>query len=161
MSDEHEDIDLDRLEREYFHLQEEIQSFDSKALTIKAWSVSVAGAIAGSSALAGNRTVLLFAALVSFMFWFIEASWKSFQYANYKRVNEIESFMRGSRQDIELWQISKTWKRLLSSRPLYAPVQVAALAPRRGATWGDGRNSGAVLLLPAGWWLIGFRSEHL
>lgn len=109
MSDEQDDIDLDRLEREYFHLQEEILSFDSKALTIKAWSVSVAGAIAGSSALAGNRTVLLFAALVSIMFWFIEASWKAFQYANYKRVNDIESFMRGSGQDLELWQISKSW----------------------------------------------------
>lgn len=102
-------VDLDRLEREYFYLQKEIQSYDSKSLTIKAWSVSVAGAIAGSSAFGANRSALLFAAIVSLMFWFIEASWKAFQYANYARLNTIEAYMRGGAERIDPMQISASW----------------------------------------------------
>lgn len=97
------------LEKEYFHLQSDIESFDEKSLTIKAWSVSLAGAIAGSSAFTENKMVILFAALVSLMFWFIDGAWKTFQNANYQRVREIEEFMRGEISEIENLQIAKSW----------------------------------------------------
>lgn len=97
------------LEKEYFHLQTVIEQFDSKSLTIKAWSVTIAGAIAGSSAFAENKIILLFAAIVSLMFWLIDCSWKTFQYANYRRVAHIEEFMRGEKDNLENLQIARSW----------------------------------------------------
>jgi len=98
------------LEKEYFQLQKEIGNFDAKSLTIKAWSVSLAGAIAGTSAFTSNKKVILFAALISLMFWFIDGTWKTFQRANYPRIREIEKFMRGEIKEIHCLQISSSWK---------------------------------------------------
>ncbi len=103
------EIDKDSLEKEYFHLQTVVEEFDSKSLTIKAWSVTLASAIAGSSAFTKENIILLFAALVSLMFWFIDGYWKTFQYANYKRIKEIEAFMRGEKNDLDNLQIGTSW----------------------------------------------------
>jgi hypothetical protein len=103
--------DIELLEKEYFHLQSEIESFDGKSLTIKAWSVSLAGAIAGSSAFTDDKIIILFAALVSLMFWFVDGAWKTFQYANYRRIAQIEEFMRGDSKSIENLQIAKSWSK--------------------------------------------------
>lgn len=88
-----------------------MQDYDAKGLTIKAWSVSIVGVIAGSSAFTQSPEVLLFAAIVSIMFWLIEGSWKSFQRSNYDRIDAIESFMRtdGQKGTIHCLQISKSW----------------------------------------------------
>jgi hypothetical protein len=51
----------------------------------------------------------LYAAIAAFMFWIIETSWKTFQYANYARVREIEAFMRGETTDIRPLQIATSW----------------------------------------------------
>ncbi|SNT38506.1 hypothetical protein SAMN05421640_3689 [Ekhidna lutea] len=103
------ELDKKLLESEYFHLQSEIENYDNKSLTIKAWSVSVAGFIAGSSAFTENKLVILFAALVSLMFWVIDASWKSFQYSHYIRIGKIESYMRGELKELANFQITKSW----------------------------------------------------
>lgn len=103
------EIDKDSLEKEYFHLQTVVEEFDSKSLTIKAWSVTLASAIAGSSAFTNENIILLFAALVSLMFWFIDGSWKTFQYANYKRIKDIEAFMRGEIKSLNNLQIGTSW----------------------------------------------------
>ena len=97
------------LEKEYFHLQTQIEKFDDKSLTIKAWSVSLAAAIAGSSSFAENYILILFASFASLMFWIIDASWKNFQYANYKRIWEIEKYMRGEVSKIDHLQIATFW----------------------------------------------------
>jgi len=104
-------IETDLLEKEYFHLQNVVQDYDAKALTIKAWSVSIVGVIAGSSVFTSSKEVLLFASVVSFMFWLIEGTWKSFQRSNYDRINEIEAYMRGAGRKTEIHnlQISKSW----------------------------------------------------
>ncbi|GFS22334.1 hypothetical protein ElyMa_003361000 [Elysia marginata] len=104
-------VDMELLEKEYFHIQSEIESFDEKSLTIKAWSVTLAGAIAGSSAFTDNKMVILFASIVSLMFWFIDGAWKTFQYANYRRIVEIEDFMRGDIDNIVNLQIAKSWNK--------------------------------------------------
>lgn len=103
------DRNIDLLEKEYFHLQGVIERFDTKSLTIKAWSVSLAGAIAGASAFTDNKEVLLFASLVSLMFWFVDGYWKTFQYANYERTYEIEKFLRGDLKTLTSLQISDSW----------------------------------------------------
>jgi len=46
------------LEKEYFYLQNIVKDYDDKALTIKTWSVSIAGAIAGSSAFTDSKEVV-------------------------------------------------------------------------------------------------------
>jgi hypothetical protein len=101
--------DLTMLEREYFHLQSVIEGSDGKSLTIKAWSVSLTGLLAGSGAFVTGTRLLLFAAGVSLMFWLIDTSWKTFQYANYRRLGQIEEFMRGERANLDNLQISKSW----------------------------------------------------
>lgn len=97
------------LEKEYFHLHSTIESFDAKSLTIKAWSVSLAGVVASSGAFFGKWQLLLFASAASLMFWLIDTSWKTFQYANYRRISEIEDFMHGRRKTIEPLQIARSW----------------------------------------------------
>ena len=97
------------LRQEYFHLHTLIESFDGKSLTIKAWSVSLAGAIAGAGAFSGKPVVLLFAALASLMFWLVDSAWKTFQYAHYRRVREIEAFLRGELAGLDALQIATRW----------------------------------------------------
>ena len=105
--------ELDRavLEKEYFHLQSVVESFDAKSLTIKAWSVSVVGVLASSGAFFGKWQLLLFASIMSLMFWLIDTAWKTFQYANYRRIAHIEEFMRGERKTIEGLQMASSWYR--------------------------------------------------
>lgn len=99
----------DLLEKEYFHIQSVIEDYDAKSLTIKAWSVSLVGVIAGASAFTENKMVILFAALVSLMFWFIDGAWKTFQFANYRRSREIEKYMNGDIDHIDNLQIGTSW----------------------------------------------------
>jgi len=102
-------LDRSLLEKEYFHLQTTTESFDAKSLTIKAWSVSIIGVLASSGAFFGKWQLLLFASIMSFMFWIIDAAWKTFQLAYYQRINEIEEFMRGERSGIKNLQITRSW----------------------------------------------------
>ncbi|TSE04361.1 DUF2270 domain-containing protein [Aquimarina algiphila] len=104
---------LDLIEKEYFHLQTEIEKFDDKSLTIKTWSVSLVTAIVGSDILAENTNhyLILFASFASIMFWIIEASWKAFQSAYYCRIKVIEKFMREKDFKIEPLQIATSWSK--------------------------------------------------
>ena len=97
------------IEKEYFHLQKIVDDFDAKSLTIKAWSVSLSVTIAGSSALISKPQLLLFAAITSLMFWLIDTSWKVFQYANYRRINEIEEYIKERKDNIDALQIGTSW----------------------------------------------------
>lgn len=105
--DEKEKRDL--LKAEYLHLQATIEGFDNKALTIKAWSITFSFASYGVAFT--NHTAILFivAAIGSFIFWFLEASWKTFQYAFYERLEIIENFFRNETEGITPLQISKSW----------------------------------------------------
>lgn len=89
------EIDMEFLRQEYFHLQESIESFDEKALTIKAWSVTLSMAGIGAAFTAQMPLLLLLSSGASLLFWIIEGSWKTFQQANYYRVRKIEDFMQG------------------------------------------------------------------
>lgn len=97
------------LEKEYFHLQTLVESFDAKSLTIKAWSVSLAIAVLSSGAFSKTINVFLYAAMAALLFWLIEAYWKTFQNANYKRIREIEDYLNGTQQEIDCFQICTSW----------------------------------------------------
>src|SRR5262245_59137658 len=97
------------LQAEYLHLQKAIEEFDGRAVTIKAWSVTfslvaLAGAFASHAA-----PVLLVSCVSALLFWFVEASWKTFQYAHYRRAELIERYFRGE-TDVDFpFQITASW----------------------------------------------------
>ena len=61
-----------QLQAEYFHLTSLIDSFDQKSLTIKAWSVTLAGILAGSGAFFDRPALLWVGVLGSVLFWLVE-----------------------------------------------------------------------------------------
>ena len=109
MSDDDSRHRRELLQKEYFHLQSAVGDFDGKSLTIKAWSVSLAGALAGAGAFWERPRLLLAAALASLMFWLVDTAWKVFQYAHYRRVRDIEAFMRGEREELAPLQVATSW----------------------------------------------------
>jgi len=98
-------IDENLLAQEYFHLQSLVESYDQKALTIKAWSVTLAMAgisAAYSDAYTGERKlILLLSALSGLLFWMIEVRWKTFQSAYIDRLFRIERYYLGERENIK------------------------------------------------------------
>jgi hypothetical protein len=88
-------LDKEFLRQEYFHLQEAVEKFDEKAITIKAWSVTLSMAGIGAAFLKSIPVLLFLSGVASLLFWLIEAWWKVFQQAFYPRINEIESLMKG------------------------------------------------------------------
>ncbi len=103
--------DLASLKEEYFHLNETVEDFDEKALTIKAWSVTLSMAGIGAAFTQKAPVLLLLSGVASLLFWATEAMWKSFQQAYYPRIREIESFCAGLLPGIELFQINASWSR--------------------------------------------------
>lgn len=104
---------IDILKEEYFHLQNTIESFDQKALSIKGWSVtlSMAGIGLAFTQSVFPKYILLLAAFASLLFWIIEASWKVFQNSHYKRVEEIEEIFQNETFDDAKAKLSiyKSW----------------------------------------------------
>ena len=97
------------LKEEYFHLNKIVEDFDQKALTIKAWSVTLSMAGIGAAFTQKVAILLLLGGFASILFWITETLWKSFQQAHYTRIREIEvSFANGS-PEIRPLQISKSW----------------------------------------------------
>lgn len=79
------------LRQEYFYLQQTIERFDEKALTIKTWSVTLGMAGIGAAYTNKLPALLWLSAMASLLFWVIEALWKTFQQAHYPRISEIEA----------------------------------------------------------------------
>lgn len=97
------------LQAEYLHLQKTIEDFDSRALTIKAWSVTfslvaIAGAFASHSSMP-----FLISAVSAFIFWALEVQWKLFQISYYARSHQIEAHFRGESTIQHPFQISASW----------------------------------------------------
>lgn len=101
--------DEEILRQEYFQLQTTIESFDAKTLTIKAWSVTLSMAGIGAAYFQAKPVVLLLAAFSAFLFWIIEALWKTFQYAFYQRVYTIERYFSGETDTITAPRIAHAW----------------------------------------------------
>ena len=99
----------DLLVKEYLHLQSTIESFDQRALTVKAWSVTASLAGLGAAFAAHSEVVFLIATISSLMFWILEASWKTFQLAYYPRNEVLEAYFAGERSDVVPMQIARSW----------------------------------------------------
>jgi hypothetical protein len=97
------------LQAEYLQLQKTIEDFDSRALTIKAWSVSFSLVAIAGAFVSKSKIVLLVASLSAFLFWLLEGRWKGFQYAYYERSKSIEAHFRGEVSLPAPFQIGTAW----------------------------------------------------
>ena len=100
---------IDLAKAEYLQLQSFIDAFDSRAFTIKAWSVTfslaaVAGAFASHAA-----PVFLIAGLSAILFWVVETHWNGIKSSYYVRIDALESFFRGETDSLVPMQISANW----------------------------------------------------
>jgi len=92
-----EDKTEEYLAQEYLHLQQIIEGFDGRVMTIKAWSVTFSAAGLGLAYQQHNPVLLLVAAGSALVFWMVEAIWKLDQRAFFKRIRQIEDwFAKGS-----------------------------------------------------------------
>jgi len=97
------------LKEEYLRIQAFTQSFDDKAITVKAWSVtfslaSIIGAFATHS-----QAVILVAGLSAVAFWLTEGYIRAYQYAYYDRAGVIEKYFSGERGTISPLQTGSSW----------------------------------------------------
>ncbi len=98
------------LKDEYLLLQGFYEDFDRRALLIKGWSVTVAVAGLALGFEKGNPAIWAMAGVVAVMFWVIDGLWRTYQYANRKRIEEIEAHFRsGSENGIVPLQIFERW----------------------------------------------------
>ena len=104
------------LQAEYLHLQNVIEAFDGRILTIKAWSITFSLVAIGSAFASHAPAVLLVAGLSALLFWFLEASWKSFQVAYYERADAIEAYFRGDSPVLQPFQVGNSWYAAWKSR---------------------------------------------
>lgn len=97
------------LQAEYLHLQRVIEDFDSRALTIKAWSISFSLAAITGAFISHSSISFLISSFSALLFWYIEGNWKSFQCAYYPRCEAIEGYFRGEKKLQFAFQIKKSW----------------------------------------------------
>ena len=98
------------LKDEYFHLQKVVEDFDSKAITIKAWSVTESLTAVAAGLQYDNEVLWVIGSIASLLFWITEGYWKIFQLAYYDRIREIENWFSGGQiQLIFVLQISNSW----------------------------------------------------
>ena len=98
----------DWLAQEYLHLQQVVEAFDSKTLTIKAWSVTFSAAAIGFGYDKGEPVILLVAIISATAFWLVEALFKVNQQAYFRRVEELEAHFSGGEQR-RPFQIGRAW----------------------------------------------------
>ncbi len=112
------------MQAEYLQLQKVIEDFDARALTIKAWSITFS-LVALAGAFASHVTaVFLVSSISALLFWFIEGSWKTFQYAYYDRSGKIEAYFRGEKKIEAPFQIGTSWYKRWRSGGLAKLTQI-------------------------------------
>lgn len=85
------------LKDEYLKLQDQYEDYDRRALVIKGWigAGALAGFALGTNADKHVTLLTLFAiSLIALCFWYLEAKWKTFQYAIADRIRIIEAHFR-------------------------------------------------------------------
>lgn len=101
--------DEDLLGQEYSHIQKVIEDYDTKTLTVKAWSVTFSAAAIGFAYDKHERVILVVALASSLAFWVMEALLKANQQAYYHRIGEIEIHFSGGERRKPL-QIGAAWE---------------------------------------------------
>jgi hypothetical protein len=119
------------LKDEYLKLQDQYEDFDRRSLTIKGWVAAgsaAAIAIGFAPEKSGGGLIWIAIALLSACFWYLEAYWKTFQYALSDRIIILEAHFRGDDKvkikDPDPFQIYDWWFRSYrKSIPIYDDEQ--------------------------------------
>ena len=106
----------DLLLAEYLHLQKVVEDFDARAVTIKAWSVTVSAARLATAYVEAKPMILVIAGMTALTFWIVEALWKANQQAYYPRLKAIEASFEAMKDgtkgaDLSPLQITTSWNR--------------------------------------------------
>jgi hypothetical protein len=103
-------VDMEFLRQEYFRLQDTVETFDERALTIKSWSITLGMGGIGTAFLEKHSIVLLLSGLAALLFWVTEGFWKTFQQAYYPRIRHIEAMLqKGTTEQLSSPFISHAW----------------------------------------------------
>ena len=99
------------LKDEYLLLQGFYEDFDRRALVVKGWSVTVAIAGLAVGFEKSSPAIWALAGVAAAMFWIIDGKWRMYQYANRKRIKEIEAHFRNESGDeiIPLQAFERWW----------------------------------------------------
>lgn len=115
------------LKDEYLKLQDQYEDYDRRALQIKGWvsAAAIAGFALGIDAnkQIESRTLLVISSF-ALCFWYLEAVWKTFQYAISDRIRILEAYFRGDTAilitDPKPFQIYHWWfKSYMYDQPIY------------------------------------------
>lgn len=104
--------EYDFIKEEYFKLHDIVVGFDEKVITIKSWSVTTSMAGVAAAFIEKRSELLLLASVASLLFWIIEALWKSFQRAHYRRIRQIEQYLSPtspSKKPFHYPRITSSW----------------------------------------------------
>ena len=105
------------LRDEYLKLQDQYEDYDRRALQIKGWlaAASITGFVLGTDQSKGVSTLTFVAiALMAVCFWYLEATWKTFQYAISERIRVIEKYFQSGENPPFPFQIYHFWFRAYS-----------------------------------------------
>jgi len=104
-----EEKKLEILKEEYFRLLDVIFHYDNLVFKIKAVLLFIITTLTGIIVKYKFDEGIWIILLLTFISWFLEALLKTFQYLNYRRINEIAAFMRGDISEIYLLQANSIW----------------------------------------------------
>ncbi|HEY4942411.1 MAG TPA: hypothetical protein VII56_13370 [Rhizomicrobium sp.] len=82
--------------KEWEFAQNQISQFDTIALGIRGWAITVFGGMLAVSATATKPWLIPYAAIPIVLFWLIDALFKSFQHRVIRRSLDIEAYLRSS-----------------------------------------------------------------
>lgn len=110
-----DNLDKELILAEYTKLQDIVEEFDARALTIKAWSVSLSAAGIVTSYIEASTIILFVASASALAFWLVEGLWKVNQQCFYPRIRAIETALeQGS--SIPALQIAGSWSKAWRER---------------------------------------------
>lgn len=97
------------LQSEYLHIQQTLESYDGRALSLKIWACCFTISLLLIAFYLQEEILFVLPPLAASVFWLIETQWKSFQYAHYERAGKIEAFFAGKNSELLPMQIGEDW----------------------------------------------------
>jgi hypothetical protein len=119
------------LKDEWVLLQNQYEDFDKRSLTIKGWVSSGAVAALGLAFNAPQHGAFVagIAVIVVLMVWYLEATWKVFQYCFVERITVLETFFeKGGPVPVPL-QAFTAWRTAFKDRRDWRFLMYAAWQP--------------------------------
>ena len=102
--------EYDVLLKEYELLHARVNDYDSRLFQIKGWSITIFSAMLGFAILKDKPLLLIVPFFTCFIFWGLDALYKSFQRITIERTVEVESFFNGTIDNIKPARVSLSFE---------------------------------------------------